>query len=93
MNESVFENETVATETPAAKPNGKAHGVTTKQQSKYASVGADSMRKAKKGGVSKSRTGKAPPALSAATPSHRTTRKSHLDDFEVSPVLLRQRKR
>lgn len=60
MNQSVFENETVASETPAAKPNGKANGaIVTKPQSKFASVGADTMRKAKKGGVNKSRTGKA----------------------------------
>src|SRR5271156_905042 len=28
-------------------------------------------------------------ALSAATPPHRMTRKSHLDDFEISPVYRR----
>ena len=66
MQEESFEQEEVFIEPPrAAQPNGNA-GVATpatkpqpKPQSKFASVGADTMRKAKKGGVNKSRTGKA----------------------------------
>lgn len=61
--EPVLESEEVfvVEPTPAAKPNGQATGVTRApaKQSKYGSVGADTARKAKKGGVSKSRTGKA----------------------------------
>ena len=67
MNDQTFEGEEIFAEperAPAAtKPNGHATGVAPakapKPKSKFASVGADTMRTAKKGGVSKSRTGKA----------------------------------
>jgi hypothetical protein len=65
--QSTFESEEVFAETPkpASKPNGHANGgqATVKPQpkpkSKFASVSSDTMRKAKKGGVNKNRTGKA----------------------------------
>jgi hypothetical protein len=45
---------------PEPRPNGKTTGaVPQPPKPKFGSVGADSMRRAKKGGVSKSRTGKA----------------------------------
>jgi len=67
MNDQTFEGEEIFAEperAPAAtKPNGHATGAAPakapKPKSKFASVGADTMRTAKKGGVSKSRTGKA----------------------------------
>jgi len=64
MKESVFQSEEVFLDEPkpAAKPNGDGAGASTavqpKPTSKFGSVGADTARRAKKGGVSKSRTGK-----------------------------------
>jgi len=69
MDNTTFESEEIFAETPkpAAQPNGHATGVVAapkqaqppKPKSRFASVGADTMRKAKKGGINKTRTGKA----------------------------------
>lgn len=71
MQDVVFNEEAFPAESSPAKSNGKAHAAVnpttttqapqqpTQSKTKFASVSADTARKAKKGGVSKSRTGKA----------------------------------
>jgi hypothetical protein len=58
MHEEFFQGEEEILQ-PNPRPNGQTTGEVQKPKSKFGSVGADTMRKAKKGGVSKSRTGKA----------------------------------
>ena len=70
LQEFAFDEEGLPAEPSPAKTNGKANGAahpttttqapqqSTQTKTKFASVSADTARKAKKGGVSKSRTGK-----------------------------------
>ena len=71
LQEFAFDEEGLPAEPSPAKTNGKANGAahpttttqapqqSTQTKTKFASVSADTARKAKKGGVNKSRTGKA----------------------------------